>query len=387
MAPKPPSLLTRAVALDRRPLAALLTRLGLTALAFRLWDLRYLPSPLAMEDVEPELLALAKARGFDLLDPAQWPGVRGLFLHIAAIVLGLSLLWWGLSFARRRIHRRFGFSFTTLGLLVLSGAILWVGTRLILNTLPPGSWIDGPMSHRTWDAVAVWGGWVKGSILNGATWAPFQRWMPWLTLVTLTEGCLVVLHTRMALWEAQDGALRARLAPHFLFNALSTLTAQIEMAPQRAVLTAQRLTGLFRRVLTLSEQPTVALGEELALVEDQLALERERLGERLQVEVDIPESLLEARVPVLGLQILVENAVRHGVEPRPEGGALRIRGTREGRNLLLEVIDPGDGRHTTPGGTGKALENLRARLARPSDLQLAAVPGGFRATLCVPQSR
>jgi len=359
----------------------------MTALAFRLWDLRYLPSPLAMEDLEPELLAMAKARGFDLMDPTQWPGTPGLFLHIAAVMVGLSLLWSGLAFLRQRIQRRFGFSFTTLGLLVLSGAILWVGTRLTLSTLPPGTWIDGPMSARTFDAVAVWGGWVQGSILNSAPWTPFQRWLPWILLVAVVEGGAVVLQTRMALWEAKDGALRARLAPHFLFNALSTLTAQIEMSPQRAVLTAQRLTGLFRRVLTLSEQPTVPLAEELALVEDQLALERERLGDRLQVEVDIPESLLEAQIPVLGLQILAENAVRHGVEPRPEGGLLRIRGTREGRNLCLEVIDPGDGRHASPGGSGKALQNLRARLARPSDLQLTAVPGGFRATLCVPQSR
>jgi hypothetical protein len=128
----------------------------------------------------------------------------------------------------------------------------------------------------------------------------------------------------------------------------------------------------------------VALAQELELVEDYLGLERARMGERLRVRVEVPEALLEDRLPVLGLQVLVENAVKHGVAPLEQGGEVRVEARREGRHLVLSVTDPGTGLGAGQG-LGAALENLRLRLARPGDLRLERRAEGHCATLRYPQ--
>jgi len=129
----------------------------------------------------------------------------------------------------------------------------------------------------------------------------------------------------------------------------------------------------------VTNRPTVPLRDELALVEDMLALERRRLGERLQVAIEVPEEILDRELPVLGLQVLVENAIRHAIAPRVEGGTLRIRVEAEGQGLRVSVEDSGDGTTRGKNGTGQALTNLRARLRRPSDLVLERCDLGFRA--------
>jgi len=127
----------------------------------------------------------------------------------------------------------------------------------------------------------------------------------------------------------------------------------------------------------------VPLARELAWVEAYLGLERARLGERLQVEVDVPEELEGASVPPLCLQVLVENALKHAISPRKEGGRVLIRAERAGKGVLLSVTDPGDG-HSNERGAGRALEILRQRLSKSSDLRMEALPGGgHRASILV----
>jgi two-component sensor histidine kinase len=183
---------------------------------------------------------------------------------------------------------------------------------------------------------------------------------------------------------ARDAALRARLAPHFIFNALNTLHAQIEHDPRAAQATTERLAQLFRQVLEVSERATIPLGQELAFVEGYLGIEQVRLGARLRVVIDVPEELEAAEIPPLSLQVLVENAIKHGVGSREEGGLVRVSArvgpaglTRPG--LVLSVEDPGDGR-SAGEGTGTALETLRARLERPEDLKLGPCASGYRAS-------
>jgi hypothetical protein len=181
--------------------------------------------------------------------------------------------------------------------------------------------------------------------------------------------------------QARDEALRARLAPHFLFNTLNTLHAQIESDPRGAQATTERLASLFRQVLEAADRPTIPLRDELRFVEAYLGIEKARLGGRLQVRIEVPEEVEACEVPPLSLQVLAENAVKHGVAPQEQGGEIRIAARREGPFLVLEVADSGAGVGAHPG-TGTALETLRGRLARPEDLRLDRVDGrtvaGFR---------
>src|SRR5205814_5413260 len=119
--------------------------------------------------------------------------------------------------------------------------------------------------------------------------------------------------------EAELRALRAQINPHFLFNALTTIGYLIQTAPNRALDTLLRLTALLRGVLR-SEGELTTLGRELDLIESYLDIERARFEERLRVRIDVPAALKRLRVPPLLLQPVVENAVKHGIEPRRLGG-------------------------------------------------------------------
>ena len=179
------------------------------------------------------------------------------------------------------------------------------------------------------------------------------------------------------LLDAREQALKAKLAPHFIFNTLNTLHAQIEQDPRGAQATTERLAQLFRQVIEASDQVTIPLKQELAFVEAYLGIEQARLGERLRVAIQIPEEFEAAQVPPLSLQVLVENAVKHGVAPREQGGEVRIVVEKRAGFLYLWVEDPGSG-ISSERGTGSALETLRQRLESPSDLEMGLVEGRHR---------
>jgi signal transduction histidine kinase len=161
--------------------------------------------------------------------------------------------------------------------------------------------------------------------------------------------------------EAELRALRAQLNPHFLFNALTTVGHLMREAPDRALATLLRLTGLLRAVLRPAVGEMVPLGEEMEIVEAYLAIEQARFEERLRVRVEVPEALRALRVPALLLQPLVENAVKHGVTPLRAGGEVRVCGRLApapegaGERLHLTVADTG------AGVAGGELARRRAR--------------------------
>lgn len=179
---------------------------------------------------------------------------------------------------------------------------------------------------------------------------------------------------------AAQAALRSRLAPHFIFNALNTLHAQIETDPRGAQATTERLASLFRQVVAVADQPTIPLKQELAFVEAYLGIEQARLGDRLRVEVAVPEDLEAAQLPPLSLQVLVENAIKHGVAPLERGGTVCIGAARDLLGLQVWVEDPGPGL-STQRGTGTALDTLRQRLDRPEDLTMGMEDGRHRVTI------
>ncbi len=229
-------------------------------------------------------------------------------------------------------------------------------------------------------------GWSGESLPSYPGWSGFATWVfgslvVGLVLDQVEKRRAAAERTARQLREARDAALRARLAPHFIFNALGTLQAQIEKDPAAAIDTADRLARLFRQALAAAGRPVVPLREELDFVEAYLGIERSRLGNRLRVKVDVPEELEEVEIPPLSLQVLVENAIQHGVAPREDGGEIVIRARRsapgENEGVVLSVENP-----LAPSsrpGTGNGLETLRGRLANPGDLTVSSSGGLFHA--------
>ncbi|HEY3366418.1 MAG TPA: LytS/YhcK type 5TM receptor domain-containing protein [Symbiobacteriaceae bacterium] len=183
--------------------------------------------------------------------------------------------------------------------------------------------------------------------------------------------------------QAELRALHAQMNPHFLFNALNTIAAVCRRDPDKA----RDLLVLLSQYLRASLQAgdgLIALGRELEFVEAYLTIEKVRYGDRLQVETDVPAELLGLRVPILSLQPLVENSVRHGLMPRAAGGTVRIRAQREGSHLVLRVEDDGVGIRAggqgEPGGNGVGLKNVRERLRHlygtDGQLSLSSRPAG-----------
>lgn len=182
------------------------------------------------------------------------------------------------------------------------------------------------------------------------------------------ERCMRDLHEQEVLklaTEAELRALRAQVNPHFLFNALTTIGYLIQTAPDRAFDTLMRLTALLRGVLRRSEGEFATLGEEIELIESYLNIERARFEDRLRVTIDAPDNLRDLRIPALLVQPLVENAIKHGIEPSAHGGAVTLRARRDDTRLTVEVADTGRGIVGAPSrdGGGVGLANLRERLA------------------------
>lgn len=162
--------------------------------------------------------------------------------------------------------------------------------------------------------------------------------------------------------EARLAALESRLHPHFLFNALNTLSSLIPSAPARAERLLERISGLLRFSLDTGQQGLVLLEQEMRIVRSYLEVERERFGERLRFSIDAPEHA-GLRVPPLSVQTLVENCVKHAVQPRRDGGELRVRAIPEDGHLRIDVSDDGPGFSAAALPAGHGLDNLRSRLA------------------------
>jgi two-component system LytT family sensor kinase len=183
--------------------------------------------------------------------------------------------------------------------------------------------------------------------------------------------------------ESQLQSLRAQLHPHFLFNALNTISAFTETNPQIARRLMAQLGDLLRASLRHTTQPLVTLGEELTFLDDFLAIESARFEGRIHVSVRADEKLLQVPVPGFLLQPLVENAIRHGVGRRLSGGRVEVNVTGTPSSLSIRVRDDGVGLPadwTFERGAGVGLRNVAARLAhlygRPNLLTLVPIASG-----------
>jgi two-component system sensor histidine kinase AlgZ len=163
--------------------------------------------------------------------------------------------------------------------------------------------------------------------------------------------------------RAEIQALRARIRPHFLFNSMNTIASLIAISPEAAETAIENLSDLFRA--NLGEQNMSLLADEIELTKSYLAIETLRLGERLQIEWQIDQSLLNTEVPALCIQPLAENAVYHGIEPISEGGKILISALHIDNRLQLSVSNPlvPENRSlTSKKGNQMAQDNIRQRL-------------------------
>jgi hypothetical protein len=163
--------------------------------------------------------------------------------------------------------------------------------------------------------------------------------------------------------QAELAALRMQLHPHFLFNSLHTAAELVHENPNAAEKSLLGLADLLRRALHAGERGETTLAEELEFVDGYLDLERARLEGRLAVSYRVPEELLAARLPSLLLQPLVENAIRHGIAQRPQGGEIVLAAERlAGDRLRIDVDNDTAERPRLIAGSGIGLANVRARL-------------------------
>ncbi len=230
-------------------------------------------------------------------------------------------------------------------------------------------------------------GYLLGDLLTGGNSAGLvfgqPRQLLALLLVSLVPGIAATLffhhrgrlaateaRAQQAQREAAENQLRlleSQLEPHMLFNTLANLRVLIGLDPARAQTMLDQLIAFLRATLNASRVGRHALSAEFARLADYLALMQVRMGTRLQMRLDLPDALALAPVPPLLLQPLVENAIKHGLEPKVAGGRIEVRAARDAQTLVLSVRDTGVGLGAVAAAAAEAsrfgLQQVRQRLA------------------------
>jgi two-component system LytT family sensor kinase len=196
------------------------------------------------------------------------------------------------------------------------------------------------------------------------------------------------------LMAARVEALASQINPHFLFNTLTSILSLIRSQPETARVLIVKLSGLLRRLLS-SQEHFVTLREELEAIDEYLDIEKMRFGAKLSVEKQIDPSSLDVVVPSMLLQPIVENSIKHGLEPKVGQGRIVIKSVREKGHTIIDVIDDGVGvsvQEASPvKGNGIGLRNVNERLrviyGANYQLQLDSVPGeGTCARVIIPET-
>jgi hypothetical protein len=191
------------------------------------------------------------------------------------------------------------------------------------------------------------------------------------------------------LTAAQLNLLQAQVEPHFLYNTLASAQELVRTDPARADKMLGHLIDYLRRSLPRTDGSLSTVGQELERSTAWLEIMQLRMGNRLAVHVDVPESCLAYAMPSMMLQTLVENAIKHGLEPKPGGGGVWIRAACDPTGLSLTVADDGMGLRMDGSGTGIGLKNLRERLrltyANAASFTIGNnFPSGVAATITLP---
>ena len=277
--------------------------------------------------------------------------------------------------------------------------------------------IRGFYVAATMYAIIIPSLWIENLIMGGPIWAqwPMIGWGIGLTVQGLSVFAgksffgrewqekkveeimarenLKVVSSEKQLVQAQMRMLQAQIEPHFLFNTLANIQTLIPRAPDKASLMLDNFIAYLRQSLTASRAQEGTVKQEVDLLRNYLELLKIRMGDRLQFEFDIEQDLQGASLPPMLLQPIVENAIKHGLEPKVEGGRVRVTARRSGEAMVLTVADNGLGfsDHADSSGAGVGLANLRARLAVLYDgqatLTVADAAPGTVITITAPLTR
>ncbi|MDR3714450.1 MAG: histidine kinase [Puia sp.] len=196
-----------------------------------------------------------------------------------------------------------------------------------------------------------------GAIAYGALQDRVQRME-----ATLHEKEIAEAQAQKSTAEARLRVLESRIHPHFLFNTLNSISALISVNPSRAEQTVGQLAILLRASLDNSTQSLIPFEQELAMVESYLEIEKVRFGDKLRTSTLVSKELRCALVPPMSVQMLVENAVKHGITPQRGGGKIEVDASLKDGSLKIEVRDSGSGFNLTSVPAGHGLDNLVERL-------------------------
>ena len=281
--------------------------------------------------------------------------------------------------ARLAAHLVLGVVFSALQVYVR--AALAAPLALVLGQDPLKSWSGIHLFSSGGGEGILWSMLVYGLIVGG--WWAYQ-----------SHGRVVAAELRMerierSATEARLNALRLQLDPHFLFNTLNTISAQVQSEPRLARQMIEHLGDLLRLSLDPNSRNEITLADELAFLDLYLSIQAIRFGAKLRVTQDIAADVRHAAVPSLMLQPLVENAIRHGISRRAAGGAVTIAARRAGSDLIVTVRDDGVGLapHTVDGlGLRLTRERIAGfHAAGSTSLAIANHPdGGALVTLRFP---
>lgn len=286
----------------------------------------------------------------------------------AVLFVELSLALGVMYFSAAPMDWVFRFSLATGA--ALPATLAWLLTtcsiKRLLSSLPFG--VQVALSSSIGGLCALYGCFllqIAGLLEQAPWWAAFATG-GWLSLIVVAGLWMRAKGRMPADTAAQLAELQARIRPHFLFNTLNSAIALVRSEPAKAETLLEDLSDLFRQALHGQTQ-TVSLEQEIDLAQRYLAIEQVRFGERLRVHWDLDPTANAARLPALVLQPLVENAVRHGVEPSPTGAEVQVTTRRKGSTVVIKVtnsVPAGQG----SAGHGVALQNVKERISLLHDV-------------------
>jgi hypothetical protein len=322
------------------------------------------------------------------------PLVSGVVAILVLVALGV----WAASEALRALVLRRGW-LDHPRVLIAAALLLPPLLALVVQAfVGVGSWLLIVAGWVQMPAGAKPPSWAErlGYAINTAImlWLWTGCWIAWRYARRWREGEIARWKAEAARRALELEVLRGQLNPHFLFNALNNLRALIAEDPAKAREAVGQLAGALRQTLVASRRERVPLAEELALVRNTLALEQLHYEERLRVRWSVADGLDAVEVPPMVLQLLVENAIKHGIADTPGGGEIGIEIGPDGADasrLRLAVGNPGRwGGDAAASGTGIGLVNLRERLARVggpgAECRVAQHDGRVEVALLLPRA-
>ena len=343
---------------------------------------------------------------------AHWRGLAVYLLATALAGLGLAALLAAEDVAP------LGWALAWTGPLTLVLAFAALSAYYLCRSQPfgPGRWPSAVASRAAavlllagaalalaaaWNAAGLAFGRSQGfAVLAPAGWAmAFVAGLGFFLLAVLAHDVLIAVEATQAASAREAQArllardmelqlLRLQIDPHFLFNSLNSISALTSLDPPAARAMAIALAQFFRQTLALAGRERIRLDDELGLVQHYLAIERQRLGDKLDFVLDAPPDTLTALLPPLTLQPLAENALKHGLRPRDDGGRLQLQALVRDGWLHLAVRNPVPETPGTETGLGHGLRNLRERLAAQyggrARVHWGVTPEGFAVEIALP---